>query len=255
MPDVVDLIDVDCHLGALPDAPVADTDPVALAATQHRLRITGCVLTAVSALLHDPAVGNTETAELAARVPGALPAVMVTPPMPGEPTVLEHPCWSVAPLATAAPDLHGWTLSDPAMDPVYDALAERRRPLRVHGHHTGLAAVEQFSRSWPQIPLLVSEVGYRALRRLAGILERQPSVHVVISDFTTHLGLEWLTEHFGRDRVLFGTGTPWRDPGSAAAQLRWSALGDDDLTAVGRDNAVRLMPALASATTRAEVPG
>lgn len=244
MAEVVELIDVDSHLGPLPDAPVPYTDPVGLAESQARLRIAGCVLTAVPALLHDPAVGNTATVELAAAVPGAAPAVMLTPPVPGEPSVLEQPAWAEAALATAAPEVHGWALTDPAMAPVYRRLADLGRPLRVSSH-AGWSEIERFADGWPQVPVLVTDVGYRALRRLAGVLQRHPSVHVVTSNFSTHEGIEWFVERFGHDRLLFGTGAPWHDPGSAVAQLRWSALDHDDLVAVGRGNAVRLMPGLA----------
>ena len=246
MADVVGLIDVDTHLGALPDSPVPYTDPAGLADSQGRLRITGSVLTAVSALLHDPTVGNTETVHLTTQVPGAVPAMMITPPVPGEPSVLQHPGWADAALATAAPELHGWSLHDPAMAPVYRSLADQGRPLRVNLAQAGWAAIEQFAQVWPQIPLLVTEVGYRALRRLVGVLGRQTSVHLVTSDFSTHVGIEWIADNFGSQRVLFGTGAPWRDPGSAVAQLRWSSLSHDDLVAIGRDNAVRLMPALSA---------
>ncbi|MGD7707632.1 amidohydrolase family protein [Microlunatus sp. Y2014] len=248
--DVIELIDVDCQLGVLPDAPTQIAGPADLAAVQRRLHISGSVLAAVSAWLHDPATGNAETLELAAQVPGARPAVLITPPLRGEPSVLDSPAWRSAVLATAAPAWHGWALHDPALDPIYRAMNRIRRPLRISALQASWSSLERFASTWPGIPLLVGEIGYRTLRELAGVLDRHSSVHVVLSNFSAHQGLEWLVSEFGSGRVLFGSGTPWQELGAAVARLRWSGLDRTDLVAIAHGNARRLLSTPEAVTTR-----
>ncbi|MFX4272877.1 amidohydrolase family protein [Propionibacteriaceae bacterium Y1685] len=242
----MELIDVDAHLGQLPDAPVTWPDAAGLVEVQRRLGVTACLLTTVSARLHDPLTGNAETVEALDAVPGARACPMIVPALPGEPRTTDTPAWQVAVAATAMPRLHGWSLTGPGCEDVFESMSERALPLRLSALEVSLAAVEAFSTAHPQIPVLLTEVGYRALRELAGLLTRTPSVHLVLTNFATHLGLEWLVEQVGSARILYGTGTPWHDPGSATARLLWSALDDDDVAAIAHGNAVRLMPALAS---------
>lgn len=241
----MDLIDADAHLGQLPDAPVSWPDAAGLVEVQRRLGVTGCLLTTVSARLHDPLTGNAETVEALDTVPGARACPMIVPALPGEPGIEDTPAWQVAIAATAMPRLHGWSLTDPGVGDLWTSMGERALPLRLSALEVSLPAVEAFSTAHPQVPVLLTDVGYRALRELTGVLTRSPSLHLVLTNFATHLGLEWLVEQVGSARILYGTGTPWHDPGSTTARLLWSGLGDEDVAAIAHGNAVRLMPALA----------
>jgi predicted TIM-barrel fold metal-dependent hydrolase len=101
--------------------------------------------------------------------------------------------------------------------------------------------LENVAAAHPDLWLIVSDVGYREMRRLCGVLDRQDRMVLCTANLSGHLALEYLVERFGAHRVVFGTGHPVRDPGEAVTRLLWSELSDDDVRAVGGDTMRRLL--------------
>lgn len=256
MPEPIRYIDLDCQVGLLVDAPVDTATPTDLLARHRALGVAAAACCATSAWWHDPASGNAETHRLTG---GRLrPTVMLHPPMPGRPSVTAEPVWADAVLATAAPRRHGWSLDEPSAGAVLDALVDLRRPLLLSVDDASWAELDRLAGARPDLVVLVTDIGYRALRRLAPILQRRPNLHALTANFATHEGIEWFVEHLGVERLLFGSGSPRHDLGAAVARLQWSGLPDADVRQVAHDNAVRLVPAFASAaatTSAATGPG
>jgi len=94
----------------------------------------------------------------------------------------------------------------------------------------------------PHLAVIVCGLGYRSLRRAAGILDRRPNVYLDLSDLSTHESLEWLCETFGPRRLVFGTGTPLRDGGEAVTRLLWSELDAVALRWIGSATLRGLLP-------------
>lgn len=239
----IDFLDLDCQVGLLVDAPVTTATADDLVAQHRRLGVVAAACAATSAWWHDPATGNAETHRIAT---GPLrPTVMLHPPLPGETPVTDEPIWPDAVLATAAPRRHGWSLTDPTVAPLLDALQAAGTPLLLSCEDLGWDGLDQLCQARPDLVVLVTDIGYRALRRVMPVLARRPNLHALTANFATHEGIEWFVEHLGADRLLFGSGTPRHDLGAAVARLQWSGLGEQALRQVAYGNAVRLVPGLA----------
>jgi len=239
---MIPYVDLDCQVGMLVDAPVDTATPADLTTRQARLGIVAAACAATSAWWHDPATGNAETHRLA--VGHLRPTVMLHPSLPGEQPVTAEPIWADAVLATAAPGRHGWDLTDPSAVPLLDALEEMARPLLLSTEDLDWPGLDRLAGARPALTVLVTDIGYRALRRLVPVLHRRPNLLALTTNFATHEGIEWFVEHLGADRLLFGSGTPRHDPGAAVARLQWSGLDDATVRQIAHDNAVRLIPAL-----------
>lgn len=236
---MTDLIDAHASIGAYPRAYVTGQSPEGLTADMRRLGIGAAVVGSTASVWHDPINGNAEALTVADR-PGLHPCVTLVPPTPEETTGLDG-----AIAARIYPETHGFDPLDPAMDPLYEEMVERRLPLTVGLSDIGWPTLDALAASWPGLSLIVSGIGYRALRQLAAVFRRRANLHADMVNFASHEGLEWFVRHFGAERLLFATGTPVRDPAEAVARLMWSGLSDSDRQLVGRDNAARLFPGLA----------
>ncbi|WP_163570156.1 amidohydrolase family protein [Fodinicola feengrottensis] len=185
-----------------------------------------------------PAHGNAEALAVAG-TSGLHPCMTALPPTPGETVDLEG-----AIAVRMYPATHDFDPLDAAMDPLYERLVAQRLPLTVGLPEIGWPALDALAGRWPGLAVIVSALGYRTLRRLAAVFGRRPNLHADMVNFASHQGVEWFVRQWGAERLLFGTGTPVRDPAEAVARLSWSGLSDADRQLVGHGNAVRLFQGL-----------
>jgi predicted TIM-barrel fold metal-dependent hydrolase len=238
----MELIDVHASVGAHPRAYADGTTAEELAKTLRRLGIHTAVVGSMTAVWHDPVGGNAD-ALTAGRTPGLHPCLTAVPPTPEEADDTALLADAVAAGAVAAriyPGTHDFDPLDPAMDAFYEKLVAERLPLTVDLPEAGWPTIDQLAGRWPDLPVIVSALGYRTLRQLAPIFRRRPNLHADTVNFATHEGWEWFTRQFGAGRLLLATGTPQRDPAETVARLQWSGLSAAERRLVGHDNALRL---------------
>lgn len=241
----MNLFDCNAMLGRLPASNVGEGTVAALTKLMDRVGIEAAVVAHTAAWRHDPAVGNTQVLAEVAGEPRLRPAWVGLPDSCGE---LAPPAQFVSAARRHGvvavrlyPIDHGYSLAGPDCNELLDALATARLPLLVDADQAPPAEVEAVAAARPTLPVVVCQTGYRALRRLTGVLARTPNVHLDLSYLGSHLGLEWLVDRFGPGRLLFGTGLPLRDPADAVTRLLWSELPDADVAAIGAGNLRRLI--------------
>ncbi len=247
---MTDLWDVNCLIGRWPTAELLFDDVAGLVARMDELGIARAVVGHTDCLHFDPVVGN-------ARLMEALEAA------PPEARARLWPCWALAPLATgemgtadelaSALDAHGlravrlyprdhnYSLSGPDAAELLGLLARRPTLTLLDLEQSSWEEIERVAAAFPALPLVVCNVGYRGLRRYAGVLARQPNVYLDLSYLGSHQAVEWLAERGYAHRLLFGTGAPVIDGGGAVTRLRLADLPEADREAIGAGNLGRLL--------------
>lgn len=240
----IELLDINATLGRFPRAATGPGTPADLLPGMDRVGIAGAVVSDILAWLHQPAAGNRRVLELVADQPRLLPAWVMLPDSCGEldpPKVFAQTARASGVVAVRAyPTDHGYDLDGADAAPVLDALADAELPLLVDAGQTTWPAIERIATARAGWPVIVGQIGYRSLRRVAGVMSRADNVYLDLSYLASHCGLEWLVERFGTSRVLFGTGQPVRDPAEAVTRLLWSELPDAALPEIGAANLRRL---------------
>lgn len=238
------LVDANAMVGRHPTVDVGDGSVAALLKTMDRFGITRAAVFHAHAWRHDPVTGNR----------------MLLGELHGEPRL--EPCWVAMPDPCGPPDAaarfvagadqrgvvavrmfpsdHGYVWDSPDAAPWLDALAGAGLPLLIDVEQTSWPEIDRVAARWPELRLVVCRVGYRAMRPLAGVLERAENVHVDLSYLSTHAGLEWLVQRFGPHRVVFGTGMPERDPAEAVTRLMLSELDVDAVSTIAHQSWARL---------------
>jgi predicted TIM-barrel fold metal-dependent hydrolase len=239
------LVDINALLGRHPRMDVGPGTVDALLSEMDRVGVGAAVVGHTMSWLHDPATGNQHVVDLVRGHRRLFPAWVIAPVTCDEVGSAEEFLAGARAagvvLLRAYPEDHRYDLAGPDVAPILAAAADARLPLLIDIAQCGWAALEAAARAHPDLPLILSQAGYRDLRRLGGLLDRVENVYVDLADLSTHNGLEWLVRRFGAGRFLLGTLTPIRDPADAVTRLLWSELDDDAVAAIGAANARDLL--------------
>lgn len=94
---------------------------------------------------------------------------------------------------------------------------------------------------YPRMPLVIMRLNFSAMNVIHPLMNQCPNLYVEISYYTPHQGVEQLVQHFGPERILFGTGMPYNGPGVALGLMRYSELTDEARALIASGNLRRLM--------------
>ncbi|MPY90613.1 MAG: amidohydrolase family protein [Luteitalea sp.] len=140
-----------------------------------------------------------------------------------------------------APNHHHYSIRSWVCGPMFEALAERHIPLFMERDEVGWNDWAEVLQTWPALPVVLVNPGYRNERHLYPLLERYPQFYLEASTFVGHRRLEALMHRFGAGRLLFGTQMPVWDPGAILSVLAYADISDQDCRAIAGNNLVRLL--------------
>lgn len=134
-----------------------------------------------------------------------------------------------------------WSLSDWSAGPLLACLAAQRVPLFVSLDQVNWDIIYRLGSTYPELPLVVTEVRYEEWRHLFPLLERLPNLHVEISWLVVHFGLEAAVSRFGAGRFLFGSRMPVFSAGPALCHVNYAGLSEADKALIAGENLHRLL--------------
>ncbi|MBI3919927.1 MAG: amidohydrolase family protein [Armatimonadetes bacterium] len=190
-----------------------------------------------------------------------------------------HACWVVMPPGTGEqpspeelvrqmkasgaraarvfPEEDRFPLLEKTFRPLLRALAEAGIPLLVDVGRAGWSEIKldwrevfNIASQHPRLPLILLREGGSTARVLFGVWEEFPNLYLEASYIQESRIVEEITERFGSDRLLFGTGMPQYDPGGPLALVTGAKVDDGTRANIAGNNARRLLdlpvdPALA----------
>jgi predicted TIM-barrel fold metal-dependent hydrolase len=249
----MELWDVNCLIGRWPTAELLFHDVDGLRARMDALGIARAVVGHADCLHFDPAAGN---ARLMRALEAAAPEVRAR----------LWPCWALLPPATGEmgtldelaraldahdiraarlyPRDHNYSLAGPDAEALLGLLARRRTLTLLDLEQSSWEEIERVAAAHPALPLVVCNLGYRGLRRYAGVLARRPNVYLDLSYLGSHQALEWLVARGYAHRLIFGTGAPLIDGGGAVTRLLLADLGPRERALIGHENLARWLGAV-----------
>jgi len=242
----IEFFDVNVTLGR-PRVPkfCVVTDPLVMRAELAAVGIEGGLVRHTLSAEWHPTMGNPEVTRLASAVPGFGPVWAVLPHWTGEfpapDELLREMSASGVRAVIMYPGQHGFPIRRSVTGPLFEALESARVMVLLPAAEVRLEVVEQVATDHPALPIVVSEVGHSSARELYPVFMKCPNVHIELSGYMVHRGIEDIVGRFGDGRVLFGTRYPLFNPGCAIANVMYANISDDARKSIASGNAKKLL--------------
>jgi len=186
-----------------------------------------------------------------------------------------YPAWSALPAAgkdeQAEPELflqemrrHGvaalflfprqyrFRLCDWCVDAFLEPLAEAKVPIFISHDETGPGggagdttdwdSIVALCRRWPSMPVIVTEFRIRRNQRmLYRALDACPNLHIELSGYWLHRGIEYISANWGAERLLFGSNWPTFGPHMTLATLMTADISEAEKKKIAGENLRRLI--------------
>ncbi len=150
------------------------------------------------------------------------------------------------------PRQYRFTLDDWCIDSLLEPLAEVRIPIFLNFNEVQRAgfgtdeadwsAIVALCRRWPELPIIVNEFRIRrGNRTIYRAFDACENLHVELSGYWLHRGIEYITSHWGARRLVYGSNWPRMGCGHTLATLTTADISDDDKRLIAGDTMRRLI--------------
>lgn len=155
-------------------------------------------------------------------------------------------------LLTLFPRQYRFTFDQWCIDDFIAPIADAGIPIMIdsaeigpggHGNDcTDWPGVVALCKRFPNLPVIISERRIRRTQRLLyRAFEACDNLHLELSCYWLHRGIEQLTERFGAHRLIYGSNWPYFGPHMTFTTLTTAEISDDDKRLIAGDNMRRLM--------------
>ena len=134
-----------------------------------------------------------------------------------------------------------FSISDWCAGNLLAALSRRRIPLFIDSDEINWESIHGICERYPNLPLVLTNVGYRIDRYLYPLFERFKNLHIEISGYCSAGGMEETVRRFGAKRLLFGTRLPFFTPAAAVSMVLYSKISDSEKRLIAGENLRRLL--------------
>ncbi len=128
-----------------------------------------------------------------------------------------------------------------------EPLADSRIPVFINPNEIGPGGVGSdetdwdglvaLCKRWPELPVILCEHRIRRTQRLLyRALDACPNLRVELSCYWLSRGIEYVTERWGADRMIFGSNWPILGPGTTLGSLLLAEIDDADKKRIAGDN-------------------
>jgi len=161
-------------------------------------------------------------------------------------------CFAVFPRFVVSPAGLDTSVREYTRAGTFRILEERRLPLFVDfgvnaaggQDETDWEALRFLLAAHPKLPVILSEFRLRGGSRLfPGVMDDHPNLHLETSGLWDYMSIEQVVEHWGAERLIFGTRSPWHSVGLALGMVTMSNVPAAQRAMILGGNIRRLMEA------------
>lgn len=131
---------------------------------------------------------------------------------------------------------HNYSFSSWGCGKLLGMLNDHKIPLMIGMEQLDYDIIYNLARDYKSLPLILTNVGYRADRYLYPLLEKYCNIYIETSSYKVYFGIEAICAIFGARRFVFGTGLPVYSAGSAVTMITHLTIKDEEKAMIAGDN-------------------
>lgn len=139
------------------------------------------------------------------------------------------------------PGLHQYSLGDWCSGELLDELERSRVPVLIEAGQTSYDQIASVLASHPGLRIVLLQTSYRCDRFIYPLLEKHEHLHIETSTYVVSGGIEAICSRFGASRLVFGTCSPFHDPGAAVGIITYADISDTEKQLIASGNLDRLL--------------
>ena len=139
---------------------------------------------------------------------------------------------------------HNYIFSPISCGNLFNILESHKIPLMIGIDQTDYEYIYNVASKYKNIPIILTNVGYRSDRILYPLLEKYNNIYIETSSYKVNFGIEAICKYIGAKRLIFGSGLPVYSAGSAIAMITYSALKYEEKELIAKGNIVNILEAV-----------
>ena len=238
----IELFDCNAHVGERNRRPPGEpTTAKELAAELARLKVKNALVRHRLALETGPAEANRRIAGDLAGLKSLHPAWTLLPESTGETGFTDEAVDAMVAAGARAvwlyPKSHHFSLRHWCAGSMLSTLEYRHVPLFMAWDEVDLDELSEVLGRHENLDVVLTNVNYRSSRRLYPLLAKCANLHMGLGAPHSLSGfVEEVVSRFGPLRLLYGSGYPDHEIGSAIAYLLYADISDEDKRLIGAGN-------------------
>ncbi|OGG50324.1 MAG: hypothetical protein A3F84_06665 [Candidatus Handelsmanbacteria bacterium RIFCSPLOWO2_12_FULL_64_10] len=238
---LIPFLDANCMIGRrVAPRPETNLTVEQMVEEMARLGIGRALATHAYAKEYDPKTGNERATEAGLKHPALVPCYVLLPEhtgeMPGGDALIRYLADGGARAARLYPKEHSYGLSETWCGGLFGALAEAGVPALVDFDQTSWPELDGVLDAHPRLNLIVVRTGYRIDRWVYPMLKRHRGLYLETENYVPHGAIEAITERFGAERLVFGSGMPVWDAGGAMSHVLYAAVDEGAKRKIAGEN-------------------
>lgn len=202
-----------------------------IVAEMDRCGISGALVYHGMAKSHSPAYGNSLLTEELAGNAGLFGCWVALPDQCGDfmsPHVLaEKMKLNNVRAVKLFPESHKFETDAGTIGPLCAVLERESRPLLIDAQEIGWQPLAGLLERHPDLPVLLQNLAWSEERRLFPLMDRHANLHIEFSALQANEIIEIAYRRFGAERLLFGSGMPFKSPGAARAFIDYARIPEE----------------------------
>lgn len=138
------------------------------------------------------------------------------------------------------PTSHNFIPDERTMGEYFQALEKAKLPILINSAEISFTQVAQILENHPGLNVLLQGVNWAQERMVTPLLREFQNLYLEFSSLQTNYVIEFMTEKFGADRLIFGSDMPKKSLGAARALIDYAEILPEEKQKIAGGNLAQL---------------
>lgn len=144
-------------------------------------------------------------------------------------------------LAQMFPKTHNFSPAEWQMGETYSYLEEKGIPLMLSINEVSADQIYEILSNHKKLNIICKDTSFSHDRNIMRLMELFENLYLESGTYSTCGGISYVTEKFGADRLIFGSGLQFAEPGAACAKVLCADISDEDKIKIAHKNIEKLI--------------